>query len=437
MRTLKRPSINSNIFLILFTAGYFVLSFFVLLRAEKNFNLYFFTSWFLAMSVVYAILIFVQANTTSLKKIVLSSLLFSLILLPIFPISSDDVFHYILQAKVLTHYGQNPFTFSAFPLNQDIFRAFIYPENISYPTVYGPVFMVLSSLPIFLFGSYFILAIFSIKAMFIIFHLLNAVLVYAIVKKKFPGMAKLAAALYAWNPLILFETALNAHNDVIMIFFILLALFFYAQKKYIWAFPTFLLACMTKYIALLVLPLFAVFLIKKVTEKRASFYLQTGILSALFVLTLYGFFWKGIETFDGILAIKNFVLANTILPAAISSLTGLQPNEFRSILFGMYISVYVFLVVRLWKRAIFSELVKSFALSFFWYLALASTWLTTWYFLWPLSFTYLVGKNKYLWISAIITAIGLLSNIFSFLSLFITFLIIAIFMKILRYEIPH
>ena len=58
-------------------------------------------------------------------------------------------------------------------------------------------------------------------------HLLNILLLVAILRKlgRSPRVVATAALLYAWNPLILIENCLNGYNDVFVLSFILLGIF--------------------------------------------------------------------------------------------------------------------------------------------------------------------------------------------------------------------
>lgn len=414
----------------LFAAGYFVVSFFTVLVTKNQvlvssqihtLVLYFFTSWFLVMTAIYTALALVlqKSSILSLKKIFLWLSVFVIILLPLLPATSGDLYHYILQGKVLSHYGENPFTFSAGELKHDVFHLFVYPVNIGYPTVYGPVFVLLSSVLTFLFGNFFIVSLYAFKAIFILLHLANVFLIYRIIQKIQPKLSGMAAVLYAWNPFIIFETAQNGHNDSVMIFFILLSVHLYVQKKYIWVMPALLLAAMSKYIALMLLPLFGVFLLRNKDRIKPAIYARSFVVGCLLVVFTYAPFWQGVKTFEGFLSITKISHANTIMSAVVSFFTKAHPDIFRNYLLIAFLSVYALLLVRTYQRPQLPELMKASLWAFFWYLAIASTWLMTWYFLWPLPFAFLSGKRHYFLLGVIISVGGLLANVLPFLLLFV------------------
>jgi hypothetical protein len=56
-------------------------------------------------------------------------------------------------------------------------------------------------------------------------------LIYKISEKLFPENKLFNVVFFAFNPLVLIETLVSAHNDISMIFFILLSVYLFLQKK--------------------------------------------------------------------------------------------------------------------------------------------------------------------------------------------------------------
>jgi len=74
--------------------------------------------------------------------------------------------------------------------------------------------------------------------------------------------SKLALYLYAFSPLIIFEIAINGHNDVLFIFFLLLSVYFFFKENNHGKFKSYLFLCLsvfTKFISLLLVPIFIIF----------------------------------------------------------------------------------------------------------------------------------------------------------------------------------
>ena len=57
----------------------------------------------------------------------------------------------------------------------------------------------------------------------ILAYLGSATLIYLILKQRQPRWAVAGTIAFAWNPLVLLAVAQNGHNDIVMIFFLLAA----------------------------------------------------------------------------------------------------------------------------------------------------------------------------------------------------------------------
>ena len=135
------------------------------------------------------------------------------------------------------------------------------------------------------------------KMLNLIIHLANAYLLYKISNKKiFPLM-------YGLNPFILIEGISNVHNDLYMVFFVLLAIYELLKKKNILTSIVFLaLATDIKYFSILLLPLFIIYHFRDKTIKvRFIKCIQYGILFLIIVLIPYLVYIRDISVFSGIL----------------------------------------------------------------------------------------------------------------------------------------
>jgi alpha-1,6-mannosyltransferase len=64
-----------------------------------------------------------------------------------------------------------------------------------------------------------------------------------------------------WNPLLLFETAVNAHNDIVMMAFALAAFYALVRRWWLAIFPLLVLAALVKFVTLLFVPLVLIWLL--------------------------------------------------------------------------------------------------------------------------------------------------------------------------------
>ncbi len=77
------------------------------------------------------------------------------------------------------------------------------------------------------------------------------------------GMGAAAGVLVGWNPLLQFETAGNAHNDVVMVAFALGAVWAVSARRWWAVFPLLALATVTKYVFVVLAPLLLVWLLSR------------------------------------------------------------------------------------------------------------------------------------------------------------------------------
>lgn len=129
----------------------------------------------------------------------------AVILLGAYPFLSHDIFSYMMDAKILTFYGQNPYVTMPMDFPDDPWIRFTHWTHRTYP--YGPVFFVISLVPAFLGMGKFILHYFLLRALFAGAYVGMVFLVSRIDRKH--------ALFLATHPYLLIEGVVNVHNDLI------------------------------------------------------------------------------------------------------------------------------------------------------------------------------------------------------------------------------
>ncbi|HZE89249.1 MAG TPA: hypothetical protein VE404_06860 [Verrucomicrobiae bacterium] len=141
---------------------------------------------------------------------------------------SKDVFDYIVQGRLLAIQRVNPFTVPADRFPRDEFvRAMGWPQ---FTTLYGPGWVSTAGILAFVSPSTLAGSVVVYKLLFALAHLLNGALVGAI-RKGWGLRALEGEILYLWNPLILTQVAGDAHNDVFLMMWVLLGLFFWQRAS--------------------------------------------------------------------------------------------------------------------------------------------------------------------------------------------------------------
>jgi len=226
--------------------------------------------------------------------------LLSLTYLLLYPATSSDLFHYVMEGRILWVHHQNPFTVPPAFYPHDPFYLvngwdIVVWETL--PSPYGPLWAVLTALPLLLGHGDLLWTFMAFKLLAIAFYFLGAVAIFHTVRYLRPGKEWAATLLFTWNPLVLLYVAGNGANDVIMMGFTLLALYLGVRGRWNVAFPVLALATLVKFVSAVLIPVFVVYAV--LTTPREQWRgLATALgLSALLGLLLYAPFWRGQLTF--------------------------------------------------------------------------------------------------------------------------------------------
>jgi len=163
-----------------------------------------------------------------------------------YPFLSHDLFNYLFDARILTHYGLNPYTHTALDFQKDLWTRFMHWTHRTYP--YGPTFLPLSLIPSFLGLGKFSLTFFLYKLMNGALYFLA---VYLLNKKN-----KREALFFATHPLVIIEGLINAHNDMIAVSLGLIGIYLLGKKYNVWSRVILLFSAGIKYVTIPLLLLF-------------------------------------------------------------------------------------------------------------------------------------------------------------------------------------
>jgi len=168
--------------------------------------------------------------------IVGSALLFALILVWMYPINANDLFRYFFRGRIFSFYGGNPLVD---PPKRFYTDPYLYTvgEWIDHRSPYGPVWELLAAGVSWLTRGMLIPNLLALKGISVLCYGGSICLVYDILGRTLPAHKFGGTLLFAWNPLILLEWIGNGHNDVVMLFFILLGMNLWVRKRYIWGPP--------------------------------------------------------------------------------------------------------------------------------------------------------------------------------------------------------
>lgn len=193
---------------------------------------------------------------------------------------SYDLFNYIFDAKIVTYYHQNPYEHKALDYPGDPMLSFMHWTHRVYP--YGPAWLGLT-IPLSYIGfGYFLLTFYLFKLIAVLSFIWCAILIRKIALKLGPDPG-FAVAAFALNPLVLIESLVSAHNDVVMIAIGLFAILMFLEKEYMKSLLGIVASILVKYATVLLLP---AVIARGLFKVRAEAFLYILIISMI-IATLF------------------------------------------------------------------------------------------------------------------------------------------------------
>jgi len=198
------------------------------------------------------------AKKGNLQKSTLWKIIFAVTAILVFSYTAFtyDLFNYIFDAKILTHYHLNPYMYKALDFPGDKMLSFMHWTHRTYP--YGPIWLFLTVPFSFLGFQIFIPTFFLFKILSGVMYLGTVWAIGKIMQVVSPKREVLAIVLFALNPLVIIESLVSGHNDIAMMFLAMVSILFLVQKKYVLAFVLLFLSIGVKYATGFLLPLFIV-----------------------------------------------------------------------------------------------------------------------------------------------------------------------------------
>lgn len=164
-----------------------------------------------------------------------------------FPAFSHDIFNYIATAKVTYFYGENPYIVMPIELTNEPMLAYLHAANKT--ALYGPSWILLTAIPHVAGMGNLLLTMAMFKALITLFYLMTAYLIWRISNKNI-----LSLTVFALNPLILMESLVSSHNDIVMMFFALLSFYLLKKRLAILAFVSLLISIGIKFATVALVP---------------------------------------------------------------------------------------------------------------------------------------------------------------------------------------
>jgi len=230
---------------------------------------------------------------------------------------SYDLFNYIFDAKIITYYHLNPYLFKALDFPNDPMLSFMRWTHRYYP--YGPAWLFLTTPISFIGLNIFSLTFFLFKIFISGFFLGTVYLIEKIVKKVSPENEIYALVFFGLSPLVLIESVVSVHNDIVMMFFAVLGLYFVLNKKLIFSIIAIIFSYFIKEVTILLLFPILIFQnpIKKISLSLENFFricvltMIAGFVYALTKLEVQPWYFLWIFPFISLLKPNRYIFLLT------------------------------------------------------------------------------------------------------------------------------
>ena len=230
--------------------------------------------------------------------------LFCLLLIPVYSLTSSDVYGYVFQGRIVAVLGENPFVHLYKDFAADPFFPIVTFRGLPASTGYGPLWIILDAALGWLARGRLLLNLFLFKALAATLHLAGAALVYGLLGRLDPERRVAGTLFYAWNPLLLYELVGNAHNDAALVALALLGFYLLIRGRGLAAIAALSAAALVKPVAVLWLPPAALWLVVRTPGWPARLRRGAALVGVALLLAAaaYAPFWQGLDTFRGLLA---------------------------------------------------------------------------------------------------------------------------------------
>ena len=352
---------------------------------EKMINAIMFFALITILFLIYILIIKKRNQIFKNKKqifilIAIVSVLFAIII----PYTSTDVYSYIANGWSAAHYDENPYYVSTGEIvdstgqNEPMFNKVA--NCWRYETVvYGPLWTAICTALSWLSFGNIDIALLIFKLANLIVHLLNCALIYKITRKK------LFVILYGLNPFILFEALSNVHNDIFIVLFILLAIYFTIRKKNLFIAVAFVaLATAIKYLAILILPFIILYYVrKKDVKQRIGYCIICGIEYIAIIALFYIFYMRDLSVFAG-LFMQQGKYNRSIFYILYEYLGEGVAQKLQIVCLGVFTIFYAYVCIKLLlqKEMRFNKVIRKYNVILLIFTFILITNFNPWYIMW-------------------------------------------------------
>lgn len=221
----------------------------------------------LLLTIYYLLFLWlVKKNKLSVSQFWRIVIPLSVILLFSYNAFSYDLFNYLFDARIVTYHHQDPYLYRALDYPLDPWITFMRWTHRTYP--YGPVWLGLTVPLSFIGMKFFLPTLFLFKSLMVGSFLGSVYYIGKILDKISPNNKLLGMVFFALNPLVIIESLVSAHHDIVMMFFALASIYFLMNRKYFLVLILLGLSIGIKFATVLLLPIFVALYIFQKSNKK-------------------------------------------------------------------------------------------------------------------------------------------------------------------------
>ncbi len=314
----------------------------------------------------------------------------ALLVLPLFfapPLASGDVYAYGYYGRLVAVHGENPYTVREDAQIRDVYLDATYAKH-PFQTNYGPLWTSLEADIMRVAGNSLQRGVFLFRSIAVISFLASVALLWLMLPENYRDRRLL---LFAWNPYVLFEVGNNAHNDMFMMVWAILAVFAFQRKWHVFSLLSLSIATLVKFVPLFLLPVFLLVMLREKPKRRILLHAGVGAAVA-FIFAIIAFlpFWSGLATFRLMamlgatfslpvyhpLLLLAWLFQVTIIPNPATAATVVHAIGI------VGFAITLFWIARMAWRSFGKELPTAALLYFSGFLVFAMSFYQPWYLLW-------------------------------------------------------
>jgi len=234
----------------------------------------------------------------------------------------------MFDAKIVTHYHANPYIHKALDFPQDPMLAFMHWTQRVYP--YGPVWLILT-VPLSFIGLQIFLPTFFLFKMLAAASFIGSLYYIGKIFQKIKPEKEISGIVFfGLNPLVIIESLISAHIDIVMMFFSLMAFYFLIEKKYVKSYLSLALSIGIKFLTGVLLPFFVWIHILQYKKKKINFEKIIGLSLLLLLVGIVfetqqsgnfqSWYLLGFLSFAVFLSHKYYIIIPTVIISSFSLL---------------------------------------------------------------------------------------------------------------------